>query len=255
MARKNKEEPPRPTIVVLYTSLMILLLAFFIMLNSISKVEEAKVEAAYASLLSTFGFTPGGLSPLRSRLRKAASRLSPPITRLQQDYLSLKGLVKEHHLEKQVTMLRSKGIRTISISALVLFAPNSVEISPGGRAFLGEVAKVLASGSYPLSLYGHTDNGEPPAGSDNWQLSGERAVAVARVLEAGGVARRRLAAFGFAHYKPMYSNRDPQRRLRNNRVDLILDARDLSRHQLPAGGPRRQINFRGFIFDLFGEKK
>ena len=59
MARKKIQEQSGPGIVVLYTSLMILLLAFFILLNCMSKVEEAKVEAAFNSL----SWEPSAFSP------------------------------------------------------------------------------------------------------------------------------------------------------------------------------------------------
>jgi len=255
VARKKVEEQSGPGIVVLYTSLMILLLAFFILLNSISKIEEAKVEAVFQSLMGTFGFQPGGLSAIPGLMKKSTS-LSSPINPVDQDYLYLRGLLKERGLLGEVKLLRSDTVKTVAIPAIMLFEPDSISLSAQGKEFLTLVAAVIGDREYPISLNGHTDDAPPEAtgGKNNWYQSAERALAVLLFLVEKGVKPGRLAAFGLAGYRPLVPNTNPHHRRLNNRVEMVMDARDTSQYLLPEAQRDRKLDFRGFSFDLMGEK-
>ena len=119
MARKAKEEKG-PGIVVMYTSLMILLLAFFILLNVLSQVEEVRVRSAFESLQGAFGFQPGGYSPMHSVDLKSRGAITPPINAGDRDYQSLRGLVLEDPHAKYVKLLRSNSIKSVVMPALFL---------------------------------------------------------------------------------------------------------------------------------------
>jgi len=254
--RKQEEQQEGSGILVLYTSLMILLLAFFILLNSLSKIEEAKVEAVFQSLMGTFGFLPGGGSPFRPGAGDLTSVISAPINPVDQDYMSLRGLVRTQGLSGQVRLLRSRSIKTVVLPQLLLFEPDSYELTPRARAFLTQVARIIKDRRYPVSIYGHTDDAPPPHPevSDNWDISARRALAVLRYLVSQGVDPRRLAAFGLAGNQPLVPNDSPEHRHQNNRVELVFDARDPSIYQIPDSGAPRKLNFRGFTFDLLGEE-
>jgi chemotaxis protein MotB len=253
MARRKKEEQQAPGIVVLYTSLMILLLAFFILLNSMSKTEEARVQAVFQSLVGTFGFSDAGASPMSSNMFDLSKSARAPVNPVDQDYLALKGLVQVEGLEGRVDLLRSGQVKTAVLPGALLFRPDSDAISPRGAAFLAQVAEVIADRAYPVTVRGHTDDAPSQRpGLDNWGVSGRRAVNVVRFLIARGVAADRLAAFGLAGFDPRVPNDTAQHRLMNNRVELVFDARDASPFLLPEGERGRKLDFRGFTFDLPG---
>lgn len=255
MARKT-EEQSGPGIVVLYTSLMILLLAFFILLNSMSKVEEAKVEAVFNSLMGTFGFQPGGLNVIRPELHGKTTAMAPPVNPVDQDYLFLRGLLKEKKMLGEIKLLRSETVKTVVIPAVLLFDPDSTKLSPKGGDFLAQVAAIIKNRNYPITLNGHTDDAPARATGrkNNWHISAERALAVLLFLAGKGVKPDRLAAFGLAGFRPMVPNTTPQHRRLNNRVEMVMDSRDTSRHLLPEAEKDRKLDFRGFAFDLMGEE-
>ena len=256
MARKKVEEQSGPGIVVLYTSLMILLLAFFILLNSMSKVEEARVEAAFNSLMGTFGFQPGGQSVFRAELFKKSSSMASPVNPVDQDYLFLRGLLKEKKMLGQIRLLRSDTVKTVVIPAVLLFDPDSTTLSPKGKEFLAQVAEIIKNRIYPITLNGHTDDAPARATGreNNWYISAERALSVVLFLIEKGVQPDRLAAFGMAGFRPLTPNTTPQNRRLNNRVEMVMDSRDTSRHLLPEADKERKLDFRGFTFDLMGEQ-
>ena len=255
MARRKKEEAQDQGIVVLYTALMILLLAFFIMLNSLSKVEEEKVKQVVQSLQGSFSFQPGGMSPFGTTSRERSTSITSPINPADQDYNALRGLVSDQSLTDQVKLLRSAATRSVVIPAHLLFAPGSDQLQPQGQDFLFQVARVIGPREYPISLYGHTDD-VPLDGGDTislWDLSARRALSAVRFLVAQGVAPARLAAFGMAGHSPMYPNNSAKNRLRNNRVEMVFDLRDASQYLLPEDSQKPKLEFRGFFFDLLGK--
>lgn len=255
MARRKRDESEPPGIVVMYTSLMILLLAFFIMLNTLSKVEEAKVRSALQSLRSTFGFTPGGMSALKSEAFNATFRANAPINPVEQDYMALRTLVQDEDLGDDAKLLRSGGLHTVAMTSALLFKPGSLELSDQAMRFLDQVAKIVGRSKYPLSLRGHTDRtgATQRERMELFNLSAQRALAVVYYLIGQGVDPARLAAFGLSGYWPMVGENAPNRAVVNNRVELVFDARDAAQHMLPEAQEGRRLNFKGFTFDLLKE--
>ena len=261
MARRHTSSEQGPGIVVLYTSLMILLLAFFILLNSMGRVEEAKVETALKSLQQGFGVLGGGDNPLPDQLRRRAGQTGAPIMPVEQDYLYLRGLVGQEGLSKDVLLLRSHRQRTAVLTEGLLFEPGSLTLTPRAQEFLRQVAEVLKERLYPVSLYGHLDPVGPDGlpldkpGQEGWDLSAQRALAVLRFLASQGVEANRLAAFGMGGYRPMVSESNPEHWRLNNRVEMVFDARDASLEMIPRQEPAPKLDFRGFSFDLLPDQK
>ena len=255
---REKDDSELPGIVVLYTSLMILLLAFFILLNTMSVTEEARVEAAFQSLVGSFGFKVAAPNPMQSdtKMRLPAAA---PLKKVDRDYRSLRGLVRDENLDGLVKLLRSERFRTLVMPDLLLFEPGRVELSAEGQEFLSKVAELVRDGSYPMSVVGHTDEAPPALGVayNNWELSGMRALKVVKFLIAQGLEPTRLAALGKGQYEPLVKPRadDPRALLFNNRVELVMDARDPALERMPETSPQRNLNLRGFRFDFWDTGK
>lgn len=253
MARRETQEEKGPGIVVLYTALMILLLAFFILLNAMGKTEEAKVEAAIQSLRSSFGLLSGGDSPMGGQMdTHTASEISPPVLPVDQDYRYLRGLVRSLDLGREVSLLRSETSRTVVMTGALLFDRGSMKLSEQGQEFLRMVAEAVKGNRYPISFYGHTDSSAlaDTEGRDNWWVSAERALAVQRFLVSLGVDPKRLAAFGMAGFAPRVTDRNPEHRRLNDRVEMVFDVRDPALESITAPMPEPKVDFRGFTFDL-----
>jgi flagellar motor protein MotB len=111
----------------------------------------------------------------------------------------------------------------------VLFASGSDELSPDGRATLGQMAPALAGllAAEPdqmILVGGHTDD-VPIANqrfASNWELSAARSTAVARALIGGGLPPSRVVASGFGSFHPRAPNRDAESRRRNRRIEVLV---------------------------------
>ena len=250
MAQRKVEEQEAPGIVVLFTSLMILLLAFFIMMNSMSKTEETKVVQVYQSLQGSFGFSPGGASPIKAIVEPRSSSYSAPINPVEQDYQMLRGLVVAEAPKGQVKLLRSQKSKTLRMTGALLFPPDSMKLTAKGKEFLTQVAGIIKVSDYPISIVGNTDDAPAPRGMNNWGFSARRAMAVLNFLVSKGVADSRLAAFGRAQFDPIAPNTSAHNRRLNNRVDLIFSDQDSAYSLVPEGKQPPKADFRGFSFDL-----
>ena len=87
------------------------------------------------------------------------------------------------------------------------------------------MAKVLKKSKLNLIVEGHTDN--LPIRTEvfpsNWELSAARATAVVRHLnEEGGILPTKMGAIGFGPYYPLVSNRSPEGRSKNRRVEFVF---------------------------------
>jgi chemotaxis protein MotB len=130
--------------------------------------------------------------------------------------------------------IRIEGDRFVFASE-VLFARGSAELEPAGRAQIIRVAETLkqVAASIPpevdwiLQVDGHTDRVPiaTPQFPSNWELSQARAMSVLRLLQDSGIPAQRLAAAGYAEYKPLDPADSETAHRRNRRIELKLTQR------------------------------
>jgi chemotaxis protein MotB len=127
-------------------------------------------------------------------------------------------------LHDQVELLSRPGAVSIEIRDNILFAPASAALSPDGLQLLNELAAVLRSLPYAVSVEGHTD--DIPISStrfpSNWELSSARAAMATRALIEQGIAADRLRAIGYGDTLPREDNATTAGRAKNRRVAFVL---------------------------------
>ena len=220
------------------------------MMNSMSKTEETKAVQVYQSLQGSFGFSPGGASPIKAIVEPRSSSYSAPMDPVEQDYQMLRGLVVADAPKGEVKLLRSKESKTLRMTGALLFPTDSMKLTEKGKKFLTQVAGIIKVSDYPISIVGNTDDAPAPKGMNNWGFSTRRAMAVLNFLASKGVQDSRMAAFGRAQYNPIVPNNSARNRSLNNRVDLVFSNLDDAYSLLPEGSQAPKTDFRGFSFDL-----
>ncbi len=118
----------------------------------------------------------------------------------------------------------------IGISGAVLFAIGSDQLHADGRALIKSLAlplrTYLAQRDEILMVSGFTDDrgligGKgAPKFADNWELSAQRALNVARALMAEGLPPDAVFAAAFGPQQPVASNDDAAGRALNRRVEI-----------------------------------
>ncbi len=117
------------------------------------------------------------------------------------------------------------GRMVVELATDILFPAGSASLSKDGAKAIADVAKVLASiPKREFQVAGHTD--DRPIGTaqfpSNWHLGSARAVAVIDVLTKSGLAYDRVSAASFAEFQPADTNRTPEGRTANRRIEIIV---------------------------------
>jgi chemotaxis protein MotB len=252
--RQSQEQKSGNGFIVLYVSLSIILLSFFVVINSIATIDSSKLREALGSLIGSFGVMPGGVRPDKGEelLLKA-----PPIVR--NSIMSKSGkkvlenlaeYLENLELQDDVTILVEKTTVTIAIADNVLFAPGESAISPPAYPILDRIVKLIRYTNNNVVVEGHTDATSiyGPKFASNWELSGSRAVNVVEyLLKDGSISMERLAAAGYGQFKPLVANNTSRGRARNRRVSIVFKG-EMNRRK--AHRWRDYMIFKGFIFKL-----
>lgn len=110
----------------------------------------------------------------------------------------------------------------LALSEDFAFAKGSAELSPEGKRALDQIAARLNSSAYSgtkVGVEGHTDDTPVARAStkekyvDNWGLSGARAAAVVRALQAAGVDAKRIHGHFRGEYQPRGGDKAANRRV------------------------------------------
>lgn len=121
------------------------------------------------------------------------------------------------------------------VSSELLFASASDELSLAARPQLDKLAQSLreltaeipAEIDWVLRIDGHTDRRPIRTARfpSNWELSSARAIAIVKYLVAAGIPAKRLAANGFAQFRPLNTGSSEAAFATNRRIEIQLTNR------------------------------
>jgi len=172
-------------------------------------------------MLASFELHPGvAHNPPEAGAFSPVLIASPDATPLERVF----GALDSSRLRDRIEVVVGSGDVSLEISDSILFAPASAALSDGGSELLDEVAALLQTLPYSLSVEGHTDNVpiQTARYPSNWELSSARAAAVTRALIEKGVAPERVRAIGYGETRPRDDNASEVGRARNRRVTFVL---------------------------------
>jgi len=236
---------------VTFSDLMTLLLTFFVLILTVSSMDNK-------ALRETFGFfagTQGGMEMegkgasggIRTRydIRYPSLYVLPPGSLQAEAFPEIRlawekamRRLKGEDLEKKLREgLKALGLRegidvkkekegiVVRFSEEVLFEIGHARIGFEGRMILERCGEILATIPNRVRVKGHTDDLPIVGGRyrTNWELSTARAVNVLRFFtESLGLDPTRFSAVGYGEYKPLVSNTNPENRARNRRAEIVV---------------------------------
>ena len=223
--KKNDDESGADIGMVMTVSLFLILLTFFILLNSIAVMDDNRTRLAIGSLIGAFGGLPGGLSPMESG--KSALPPTAPIIEEELTLEQLMSYVKRDlkELEGDIKLETISGNQKIIINEKGLFLGNGFKIKPSAQPFLDKLGQVISKGSFPIEIAGYTDNviHSKKGYKSNWELSAIMALKVLKYFVSQcGVLPNRITAYGGGSNNPVTSNESIQSRAQNRRVEIDL---------------------------------
>ncbi|MBI2567101.1 MAG: flagellar motor protein MotB [Candidatus Schekmanbacteria bacterium] len=238
---RGSVRPKLPGWVPLFTSLMIIMLAFFILLTTYTQFEEKKTVDALGSIHGKFGpfdaeggegssGKPGIRTPGDSLVGADAGNAvtSAEVAEFQEARLKekLEQALAQAGIEGEVEVAETARGVELSVGETVFFEPGSAALLASAGTRVDALCKVIATTPNDLLVEGHTDSTRPSPSArykTNWELSTARAVAVLRYLvESCGLAPKRVSAAGRSDLFPKEDNGTTAGRAANRRVEIIL---------------------------------
>lgn len=219
-----------------YGDMVTLLLCFFVMLYSMSRVDESKWIALVQS------FNPGYAVDEPSQIVVPGEIANEPVTdlpsALTQDqveaaleglYVSMSEYVASAGLQDMVSLSKGSGYVFISFDDTIFFDGDSSVLKDGGKAILDQIAVPLAEASGSINeirVLGHTAQASPDRPNyvdvDRF-LSSDRATVVTIYLQEKNIIDpARLVSVGYGQWRPIASNDTAETRAQNRRVELII---------------------------------
>jgi len=205
-----------------YGDIITLLMIFFVLLFSTSKVSQEKFDQVAQSINESLN-RPGP-DP------KVADTVLTPLAEAQ---TILEQLIKKEGLEEKMTTKLTKVGLMIELSSNSFFDSGSAKVRLSMFKTLQDLSSViqnLPENDYRVEIEGHTDN--VPINTarfpSNWELSAMRSINVLHIFEDTGLPKDRITATAFAETKPKVANTNasgvnlPLNQAKNRRVVVYI---------------------------------
>lgn len=220
---------------VTFADMCLLLLVFFILLFSMSKMDDQRFSESFYSVRMALGEVMGGTlggekireedmgvfidqALVHKQMVENQRRIFSDF-RFYQNTKGLEGVVGAH---------LDEGTITLRVPGDVLFAVGQVALTPEGKRIIAELKDFfIRYHDQVINIRGFTDDLPVRGGrfEDNWEISALRSVNVLRYLLELGIEPVRLTSTGLADLYPLYPNTSDDNRSKNRRVEFVLEKR------------------------------
>ncbi|GAA0178074.1 OmpA family protein [Clostridium sediminicola] len=235
--KKKKESRGAPAWMATFSDLMTLLLTFFILLYSISTVDQNKFVDVANGLRDILTNSSKSVIDLGENAEinvpedEADDELEEEIDEMTEEekMQQLKSIIEEYATAQGLTdsievNINEIGVQ-IDIKDKLLFEVGKSDLKDEAFGILNKLGQKFNELPNDIMVEGHTDN--VPINTSqfesNWELSASRAINVVRYLaEKQGVDPKRMKAVGHGEYSPKVPNTSAENRQLNRRVNIVV---------------------------------
>lgn len=192
-----------------------LLLGFYLLLRMLL---AGSADAAATALVTVHPTTEVGI-----QRRVYAPPPPPPPPPPESQTGQIQGALRADIADQSLTVVENGGQIVIRLAS-ALFAPGDASVKPAFQAMLQRVGGLIEKEAGTVRVVGHTDSApiHTVRFPSNFQLSLERAKAVATIVKAGLSKPDRVEVDGKGADVPIASNKTVEGRARNRRVEIIV---------------------------------
>lgn len=256
---------------VSYADFITLLFAFFVVMYSISQVNQSKYRVLSETFVQAFNSPshslpspdeqseeaalPGTLNPIQ--VGEPAKTPAPSSIDIRNEHTGFNDTnqrdvlteISDLFVERFADLIADKMVSVagnelwlqIELNDSILFSSGSADPSAQAQSIFDEVSLILKEYPNPIQVEGHTDNVPVnlPRYPSNWELSAARAAAIVKWMVQKGVDPVRLSAVGYGEFQPVAENTTDAGRARNRRVVLMIARKSMPRPgvTVSAGAP------------------
>lgn len=231
--KRRDEEPLQGTWLNTYADLVTLLMCFFVLLFSMSTIDNMKFKKMLMSFASSNvvieelanngGVLPDNVGIFEGGYTQAEEEKFEEIRR------ELEKFVEENNLQGNVSVFKEYEGVLIRFDDSILFDKGSAQLKENALNILRNMAGLLKSYDRVIRVEGHTDN--DPISTEiypsNWELSTARAVNVVKYLisavpEEIRIRPELLQAAGYGEYYPLVENTTEENKTKNRRIEIVI---------------------------------
>ncbi len=237
MARKKKkEEASGATWLDTYADTVTLLMTFFVLLYSMSTLDEAKIQqvsVAFNQVMSgkaadsilQYNLYDGEVPLVGGESKVESTDDSKVIDSNEQTYEQVKEFVEQSGLADSITVTPDERGVSLQLKDSILFETGKSDLKDNSKSILDQISSLIANLPNSIIVEGHTDN--VPINTyeyqSNWELSSDRATTVIRYfIEQKHLTASRFSASGCGEYKPLVPNTSDENRAKNRRVNILI---------------------------------
>lgn len=239
---EDDENPDRW--LVSYADFITLLFAFFVVMYSVSSVNQGKYKELSSSINNAFSkekaktdITTNALN--QSTTTQVAENAPPPLPSNLQSATQALEVAEMTTLGKTLAEILSPVIKQgnarviqnnqglqIDIKDEVLFNAGSADLLENAKPWLTELALPILNSNHNMMVEGHTDNTpiyiQNAAFFSSWELSAVRASSIVEMLNKAGIENVRLSALGYGPSKPLTTNTTEEGRAINRHITIMI---------------------------------
>jgi chemotaxis protein MotB len=255
--RRQEEHENHERWLVSYADFITLLFAFFVVMYSISSVNEGKYKVLSDTLVGAFNQPRRTIDPIQvgDNIPRGIAVSEAPGTdgndaagaggeALEDIANAMRSAFGDMIQAGDVEVRGNELWIEIELNAGMLFPSGDALPLDAAFTLIERIAKILAPYENPIHVEGFTDNIpiRSRAYPTNWELSAARAASVVRMLDNSGVDPGRLAAIGYGQYRPVADNTTAAGRRANRRVVLLVSRFTDSRHEAFATEESKEVD-------------
>lgn len=238
MARKKKKaaESGGATWLDTYADTVTLLMTFFVLLYSMSTIDENKLKQLSEAFNEVMQGKPAdsilqynlydGEVPLVGGESKYED-IGDLSDATEQTYEEVSRYVEENQLQQDIEIRKDERGIILQVKDSILFETGSSALKPDSTQILDKISELISTLPNSIKIEGHTDNVPIKTSKyeSNWELSSDRAVKVLRYFtEVKKLNGGRFTAEGCGEYSPIVPNTSDENRAMNRRVNILLVA-------------------------------
>lgn len=249
MAKRKTNKPNKDAWLGTYGDMITLILVFFVLLYSISTIDEEK----YRLLVKAFTADPDTLEMFMREEDQQEQQENLDASKVQADAISdleeivdindlyeyLSEYIGQNDLQDSVQVAQGEDMVYIRFMSTLFFEPDKATLKAGGKDILDDIGPALHMIEKTVKVIridGHTAESAPDGNSVNDRdLSSARANEVLKHFEKYHIEdRAKLISVGYGRYRPVAGNDTPEGMEKNRRVEILVSEVDIIQDELDA---------------------
>ncbi|MDR5659297.1 flagellar motor protein MotB [Serpentinicella sp. ANB-PHB4] len=214
--------------IITYSDMITIVLCFFIIFFVLTAEENSVLSQVKNTLANEVDDLSDKVDELSSENEELSQKLFG-LTNIEEDMNQSSEefilFLRENDLIDSVKIEQNERGLLIRFEDNILFSSGKAYISNEGLKVLDKIGDKLNKIDNNVIIEGYTDNipMNTPIYPSNWELSAARAINVARYfIEHKDVSENRLSISGYGEQNPIDTNKTPEGRSRNRRIEITI---------------------------------